>query len=210
METVFVTKDFKKYFYDMESFCKQAEIDNNDHVRNKGRSLCQTTLNMTNRDWHHNSASLLYKIFINKDFSNGNGGLTLVYNGSEIAALSGVERLEFDPENVVRFGSRLFTLKKYRNKKLWFNYMLPKQILWCLSNDIKVGLFTINDYNQSLLKLTKRMAEKKKAIFGRKAYSMAKKFKYVDRMLKIKGVYQHVFYFELDPDYTWIIPEEIK
>ncbi len=193
MKTEIITDNYLRDFFDIRDFCKQAEIENEYDMSKKNKNLCQTTLNMSASDWTSNSNSLMYRLYNKRDFSDGRGALIVIYDQDKIVASSGVSKLD---DTTVLGGRRTFMLRSHRSKNLFADELLPPQIEWAKENGFKRILLAVNQYNDSVYRLLRRMT-KSKSLLGINTNNIVRKFKEMPDLMEIKGVQQYVFYYDI-------------
>ncbi len=187
-----ITDNYIKHFFSVQDFCDQAEIDNRiDTAKNK--DLCQTTLNMSAEHWTTNTNSLMHRLYVKKDFSNNNGALVAVYENDRIVAVSSITKLD---NKTALGGRRTFILKGHRGRYLFVNGLLPPQLDWAKSNNIERVLLAVNQYNKSVYRLMRRIVNSQ-SLLGIDPNNYLRKFKEMPDLQEIKGVQQHVFYYDL-------------
>jgi hypothetical protein len=195
MHGEYVIKNFDKYFNDICTLCLECENDKKEKE--------ETVKNMSTQDWENNSSSVLYRIYKKKMFHNGNGLVTLIYDENKIVGISAVERWSDNPKNCAVLAKRLYILKSYRNRNLFHNYILNKQIDWCKENEIKLGIITINEYQKDrALKLVKRLLEGTAKQFINK--SPLEEWGMYPNMVEIYDTPQYFIYSFFDPEYMYI------
>ena len=191
-----IEKDFDKYFSRIHSLCLACGDDK--------REKEETVKNMSVINWKNNKRSLLYRIYVKKMFSNGNGMLTILYDGEKVVGISGVEKWEVN-QDIAVLVKRLYILRRYRSNTYMDIYMLPQQVEWCRKNNIQMGMITINEYQErGVLGIVKRLIAKKSSQFLRNIErSELEKWKLYPTIENIYNTNQYfIYYFFDDKEHT--------
>lgn len=167
-----LTCNFTDHFYDIKDFCRQAESESK-HP--------QTKLNMTVKHWVKTPESLLYKIYIKKDYE----AFSILRTNKKQIAFVGIENADWD-KKVVRL-TRAYILKQYRGRHYISKLMLPEIIDFCKDRNFKTILYTVNSHNN------KRVV---------KMYRYLKIAEHPEKLF-IRNYIQHVFYVPIDKNYDW-------
>jgi len=195
MNGKYITENFEDYFDDIYGLCLECERDPKEKE--------DTIKNMSTKDWENNSSSVLYRIYKKKMFHDGNGLVTLVYDENKLVGISAVERWPDNPKECAILAKRLYILKTYRNKNLFHNYILNKQIDWCKENEIKLGVITINEYQKDrALKLVNRLLTGNAKQFIEK--SPLEEWDMYPHTVEIYDTQQYFIYSFFDPEYIYV------
>lgn len=179
------------------TFCRLA-VDENKH---------EARTNMQVEDWESNTSSLLYLLLTEKRFSKGCGGLQLLMNNDEIAAVSGYYRADFN-EGVYLMGVRSWVLKTHRFNLLVAKYLLPYQLAEIRKRGGHTAAISFNDSTRAFTKLIERSNRsadaKLKFFFGENYPDIYKDMILWEKPVKIKEVKQWVLIKKLAPcDFDW-------
>lgn len=195
MKLISITENFKNYFDDIYKLCETAQNDKIESIRQ----------NMAVKHWAKNPHCLLYRIYIEKKFSDNNGILTCVYDDNKIISISGAERSDF--ENICIWGKRLYTLPNYRNKNI-HRLLLKPQYDWSMKNNFKVALGTWNEDHYSLYRFEKNKIKNRKSYDALPELDISNAIAYPSKLL-ICNTPQWVIMYYLDNKYIWRIPRSI-
>jgi hypothetical protein len=186
-------------------------FENNYHLTNQTKILeyCKhaysektepSHVNMYSEKWDRDVAVFPYLIYCSDRFRNNQGDMfVLLDNNDNICALSGINISEFD--NFVALGGvRTWLNKEFRGKFVVGRYLLPAQLQWAKTNNLKTVALTFNDYNRRLV-----------SCFKRSGFGIAKKrnidsmfyngHHYVDFPVNINYTKQWVVYHKIDELY---------
>lgn len=201
IKVVLLEDNIDSYFKDIFRFCVIAEQESKQKQLKK---------NMGAINWKDNSCSLLHKLYIQKSCSNDNGLLTLTYNKEILVAVSTIERSDFDPYNVAILMRRDYVLKSYRNHKITA-FALPFQFSWASQRNIKIGLMTLNEYDDRILKWFKRKISRgQNPIYWTMPFFDISRILIYPEKVRIANTIQYMIIHYIDKNYDWNIPKEIK
>ena len=196
MKLKVIRSDFESYFKDIQNLCSAA-ID--EMASTKGRDVGQTIKNMDSVTWTFNKHCLLYRIYVKKDFSNGNGMLCILYDADDNpVSISGVSKYNDD---IAMLARRQYTLLPYRGKGVYHKYCMDWQIEWAKQAGCKACMITVNEYNKVLYKMLRRIPQGKATYFGGEAYHKYKSFIDLGGPHVINGADQYVMLKKLDPEF---------
>lgn len=156
-------------------------------------------VNMWDDDWENKPNTLPYILTNTKKYTDYNGNFHVVYDNNNISACGGIYKASFN--NLVALaGTRTWIDKKYRNKLIARDILLPAHKQWSIDNNCKQIALCFNEYNKNLITGWKRI----RAGLGKN--------------LRVPRTPQHMFYddfTELDFPVTiqhtkqWIIYEKL-
>jgi len=164
MTRYIITRNYKRYFYDIYNFCDRA-IDDILESRNKPVNLIE---NMS-LEWFDNHACLLYKLF-----KEAYPSVIIIYDNNKVVSIACVEELN---KHTLMILKRLYILREYTLKPLLSGIMLPEQVKWAKEHNYERVIFSINKYNKTLIKLVNRIIEGKGITI--KHSNILKKFRFV-------------------------------
>ena len=151
-----ISSNFNDIYDDLVYYCRIAEIESQSSIMKR---------NMKGFSWENYPESLLYKIFKTDTYKNGNGLLILIYKNNKIISTSTCELYNKD---IVILLKRLYILNKFRGKNRYnFTVYLPNQLKWAKEKNAKVCIWTVNTYNEGMIKLTKRIKNHKGVLLGK-------------------------------------------
>lgn len=179
------------------NFCRLAVEENKHEARS----------NMQAEGWELNTSSLLYLLLTEKRFSQSRGGLQLLMNNNEIAAVSGYYRSDFD-DGVYLMGVRSWVLKGHRFNLLVAEYLLPFQLAEIRKRGGHTAAISFNDSTRAFAKLIERSNRsadaKLKFFFGENYPDIYKDMVLWEKPVKIKEVKQWVLIKKLLPaNFDW-------
>jgi hypothetical protein len=184
----------KNMLGDIFNFCSAAEKETDKLAY----------VNMTTQNWDEKPNTLLYLLEKTDRFHKHNGLFSFLYDKDKIIACSGVYKSSFDPYVAIG-GVRSWVLSGYRSKYLISKKIIPHQISWCNSLNLKVFALTFNEYNNKFMMILNRSG---------KYSSRSSKLNYpnmeiLNRLSHIQGVNQYVMYQKLDSEYKVNFPDPI-
>jgi len=165
--------------------------------------------NMWDDDWESKNYTLPYILENTNRFTNSNGEFHIVFDDDRIIACGGVYISNFS-QNIALAGVRTWVDKKYRNKLVMRDILLPKQKQWCIAQNCKIVAISVNEYNRNLLMPFKRirLGEDKNRMSDRQPYHLFYNGAIeVEFPVTIQYTKQWVLYEKLDPrfDFDWSI-----
>jgi hypothetical protein len=165
--------------------------------------------NMWDDDWESKNYTLPYILENTNRFTNSNGEFHIVFDDDRIIACGGVYISNFS-QNIALAGVRTWVDKKYRNKLVMRDILLPKQKQWCIAQKCKIVAISVNEYNRNLLMPFKRirLGEDKNRMSDRQPYHLFYNGAIeVEFPVTIQYTKQWVLYEKLDPrfDFDWSI-----
>lgn len=165
--------------------------------------------NMWDDDWESKNYTLPYILENTNRFTNSNGEFHIVFADDKIIACGGVYISNFS-QNIALAGVRTWVDKKYRNKLVMRDILLPKQKQWCIAQNCKIVAISVNEYNRNLLMPFKRirLGEDKNRMSDRQPYHLFYNGAIeVEFPVTIQYTKQWVLYEKLDPrfDFDWQI-----
>ena len=195
MRLEIVRSDFEKYYNDISLFCLTAieEMKSASY-----RDVEQTIKNMDYDTWVTNNHCLLYRIYVKRDFSWGNGMLCLLYDNDQIVSVSGASKYNDD---IAMLARRQYTLNAYKGKGIYHKYSMDVQIEWSKEANCKACVILINEYNKVLYNMLRRIPQGKATYFGGPAYDKYKSFIDLGGPYKINGADQYVMLKKLNPSF---------
>lgn len=187
------------------SFCAESATD----------SKQVAAQNMAVENWEDNPASLLYLLLIEKRFSQGRGGLFLLFDEDKVVAISGYYQSDFDSATYV-MGVRSWVLKEHRHHLLISDYLLPQQLKECQGLGARNIILTFNTHTKPFAHLIERgnknPDQKTKFFFGDKFPEVYEGMVFYKHPVKIKNSKQWIMIKSLAPhDFDWSLihwPEE--
>ena len=195
MNLTLIRSDFEQYFPAISQFCESAI---NELKATSNRDVEQTIKNMDYKTWVRNPHCLLYRLYVKRDFSNGNGMLCLVSDGDYIVSISGVSKYNDD---IAMLARRQYTLNRYKGKGLYHDYVMDAQIEWAKISECKACMITINEYNKVLYQMLRRIPQGKATYLGGPAYYKYKDFIDLGGPHIINGADQYVMLKKIDPEF---------
>lgn len=194
--TLSTDRHFNFYFSLIKDFCKKAVSET---------KLPETKRNMGVEKWEENTACLLYRIYIKRKFHNENGCFNLLFFDGVLVVISGVERSEFEPNDIVIFAKRTYILKEYRNMFLYHDYLFLPQVEWAKSIGAQLGIITINQYQEKTLlpRFLRSIVGKSVTLSNRSKQQHFNNLEYHPTLLLICNEYQHVFKYSIIEQYNW-------
>jgi hypothetical protein len=148
--------------------------------------------------------SLNYILENTERFCNNNGEFFILYADNQIAACSGVYKADFNIHIAIA-GTRTWTIKKFKNKSLHRNLLLPIQKSWALSNNIKQVAICFNDYNKNLIEAFYRNRIGESIRIRKKEHLFFSNINHLKFPVNIQNTKQWVLYEKIDPnwDFDW-------
>lgn len=135
-------QNFDLYFDEIRKFCIQA-MKNSKHK--------QTRLNMDGLLYKTNTSSLLYKLFIAKEYKS----ICLAYHKSKLIATCALE----DFGNNKLMMRRFFVLRTHRSFRILHDHMFPAIIDFARKHKFTHILISVNDYRYGLAKMIMRKSK---------------------------------------------------
>jgi hypothetical protein len=161
--------------------------------------------NMWDDDWENKNYTLPYILEKTTRFKEANGEFHIVFDDDKIIACGGVYLSNFS-QDISLAGTRTWVDKKYRNKLIMREILLPRQKAWSIEQGCKIVAISVNEYNKNLLKPFKRirLGEDKNRMSGRQShhlfYNGATEVKFP---VTIQYTKQWVLYEQLDPSFVF-------
>lgn len=180
---------------DIIKFCQKCELETDQPAYD----------NMSYTNWESKQNTLLYLLMKTKQFHEGNGILSFIYDDNdEIIASCGAYRAKFD-SNVIIGGVRTWKLPKFRGLPDIATTIMPAHFEWAKSNGGKIFILTFNEYNEKIMRVLHRSGEytgKQFLKFGKKSCDFYPSMEVLPFKILIKGIPQFVLYKKIDPDYV--------
>lgn len=111
----------------------------------------KASVNMWNENWPSRPETLPYILEKTNRFKS-NGSFNILFNNNEIVGCSGVYKSDFCNEIAIA-GTRTWINKKYRNKSISREILLPYEKKWAINRNFKAIILTFNEYNKNLIHL---------------------------------------------------------
>ena len=188
IETEIVNKE--KQSSELLDFCSNAGLLTSDEAH----------VNMFHKNWHDRPETLPYVLYLSKRFAGDNGEFFILRINGKIEGISGVQISSFD-KNVALGGVRSFISPEHRAKMLIGHHLLPMQLAWAKSRNLKTLALSFNHYNKRLMNYFKRsgMGVPKKRNPDRMFYNGVNE---VPFSVNIQHTQQWVLYHKIDETYT--------
>lgn len=179
-----------------------------DFLKNVG-SDDSASNNMWDDDWENKNHTLPYILENTDRFKEPNGEFHIVFDDDKIIACGGVYISAFS-KYIGILGTRTWVDKKYRNKLIMREVLLPRQKAWSINQGCKILAISVNEYNRNLLKPFKRirLGEDKNRMTDRQEHHLFYNGAIeVDFPVTIQYTKQWVLYEKLDPsfEFDWSI-----
>jgi len=171
-------ENYRDYIGDVYEFCKVLLDERQNDPE-------QTKLNMS-LDWENVSSSFLRKIHDEMFLA-----ISLVYNNSNVVAVSGIEKYD---DKIVCILKRLAVIKAFRFKPATSKFILPQQIKWAKENGWKKAWISVNEYNITVVRLIERIKKGKGVVTYHS--ELFKNFEYIG-IKNIQNTEQHTYEYIL-------------
>jgi hypothetical protein len=192
-------EDVDYIFDEIYEFCKKAEDET---------TLLKTKQNMKGEGWKLYPESLMYRLYIKRTYSSGDGALSILYDDDGICAISGVEK---HTDDIAIMSKRLYVLRKYRFMPIMSRFLIKPQIEWATKRGFKACLITVNEYQRhTVLQLFKRMQSRKAIVFGEQIYKDGNIYDQMSILpvkVYINGEHQYIIVHKIDKGYNLNLKE---
>lgn len=183
-----LTPDQKNSFF---NFCQEQSIEKQ-----------PASSNMWSQTWETDPQTLLYVLNYTDRFDYPNGNFTILYDNDTIAACGGIYRSEFSHDLAIA-GCRTWIEKRYRNKMIAREFLLPEHKKWAIKTKCKAIGLTFNDYNKNIIYAWKRRRAGETRILRQPHHLFYNNFNEIDFSLNIQHTEQWLVYEKLDTNFSY-------
>jgi hypothetical protein len=191
MYHIYLYQDYDKTkFFD---FLKFEAINSNDPA----------ATNMWDKTNSENS--LIYILENTERFNLINGEFHIVTFNDEIVACGGVYQSDFSKDIGIA-GTRAWITKKFRNKHILREILLPCHKSWCIKNNYKAVAICFNEYNKNLITVFKRtrLGESSQRVnYKEPKHLFFNGIQEVAFPINIQHTKQWLIYEKLDPNFSF-------
>jgi len=174
------------------SFCKEAYTET-DKLASE---------NMWDDNWESKPHTLPYIIFYTNRFKYPNGEFHIAVDNNNIIGCSGIYRSDFCKDIGIA-GCRTWIDKKYRNKSVAREFLLPADKKWAVDNDIKIICLTFNNYNKNLIEIWKRYRLGENRTTRKPYHLFYNNFNELTYPVNIQYTSQWIIYEKLDNNFNY-------
>lgn len=176
----------------LREFCRTAHRDPAPAARN-----------ISDSDWANRPETLLHCLYRELRFDEPRGRFYGVSLNDKMIAAGGIYRAEFNPEQIAVAGVRTYTVPEHRDRFWHGDTLIPEQIRWAQSQNLKSVVFSFNRESLPLMGLLRRAIGNKAGVFGLSFPDIYKNLKEHPRAVRIKNTPQRILKLDLVPDFSW-------